>query len=233
MPLAAVAPYLLTAAGAIGGSIISGNAARSAANASAAGDAAAIAEQRREYDQTRKDQMPWLTTGGSALGQLARIYGLDYVDSSGNKQTGNGQMATGDFYKSPDYNFRMSEGIKGLDASAAANGYLDSGATRKAAIKYAGNLASGEFNNYANRLAGLAGVGQTAATNDAQAGQHYADSYANLVTNAANTRASSYLAAGQANSNLASTLAGIGSGLIANWPKSSQPGSGWTANWGG
>lgn len=120
------------------------------------------------------------------------------------------------FYQSPDYAFRLGQGIKGLDASAAAGGSLDSGATRKAAIQYAGNLASGEYNNYANRLAALAGVGQTTATNLGNLGAQYASNVGNIAIGQGNNLASSYLAQGQNYSNTINNLAGIGQGLIIN-----------------
>ena len=118
-----------------------------------------------------------------------------------------------DFYKSPDYQFRLTEGIKGLDASAAAGGSLDSGDTRKAAIGYAGNLAAGEFNTYAGRLMDLAGVGHSTAANTAQQGASYANNVGNIATDRGNALASSY-------GSTIGSLSGIGSGLIMNLPQS-------------
>jgi hypothetical protein len=98
--------------------------------------------------------------------------------------SGNDPYAT--FYQSPDYQFRFGQGIKGVDAGAAARGMLDSGATRKAEIGYAGNLAAGEFGTYANRLQALAGIGQAAASNQASAAQGYANNIGNLAAAGAN-----------------------------------------------
>lgn len=135
------------------------------------------------YATAKAANDPYLTAGTSALNQLAKTYGLNYTNDNGETVTGGGAINTGDFYKSPDYNFQLNEGIKGVDAGAAARGSLDSGATRKAEIKYAGNLASGQFNNYASRLAALAGVGQTAAANAASG----ATNYTNAITANNNT----------------------------------------------
>ena len=55
---------------AVVGGIASNRAAGKAADAQNAGNNAAIAEQRRQYDQTRTDMMPWLSAGTGALGQL-------------------------------------------------------------------------------------------------------------------------------------------------------------------
>ena len=144
MPAGVVAAGI-GAAGSIAGGLIGSSSASDAAKAQQKSDAAAIAEQRREYDQSRQDLLPWETTGASALDQLAAIYGLATYQ---NGQTVPGNSSSkpapdySSFYKSPDYNFAMKEGIAGIDAGAAATGSLDSGATRKAEEKYAGNLAT-------------------------------------------------------------------------------------------
>lgn len=120
----------------------------------------------------------------------------------------------GTFWQSPDYNFRLSESMRALTARNAALGIQDSGAAQRSALTLAGNQASGEYNNYANRLAALAGVGQTTAQNNAALGQTYANNVGNLQTGNATNLASSYQKQGQAQSNLYGSLAGIGSGLI-------------------
>jgi hypothetical protein len=200
----------IAAGGAIIGGAISSKSVSKAADATQQSANAATAEAKRQYDQTRADQLPWLETGKSALDQLSGMYGIG-------PQAGTAQP-NADFYKSPDYNFRLNEGIKGVDAGAAARGSLDSGATRKAEISFAGNLASGEFSSYANRLAALAGVGQTAASNLGNLGSQYASNVGNIAINQGNNRASSYLAQGQNYGNTIGNIAGIGSGLIMNNP---------------
>ncbi|MDP5211380.1 hypothetical protein, partial [Microbulbifer sp. 2205BS26-8] len=63
------------------------------------------------------------------------------------------------FYESPDYQFRLSEGEKAINRSAAARGNLLSGAALKDLNAYGQNLASTEYGNWFNRLAGLRGEG--------------------------------------------------------------------------
>lgn len=120
------------------------------------------------------------------------------------------------FYQSPDYLFRLTQGLKGVDAGAAARGMLDSGATRKAEIGYAGNLASGEYSNYANRLASLAGLGQTTAQGLGTLGQNYATNVGNIQQSTADSRASSYTANGNTYANLVSGLGGQIGNLYQN-----------------
>jgi hypothetical protein len=56
-----------------------------------------------------------------------------------------------DFQADPGYAFRLSEGIKALDASAAARGGLLSGNTLRGALKYGQDAASQEYTNAFNR----------------------------------------------------------------------------------
>lgn len=163
----------------------------------------ATAEQRRQFDISQNNLKPYLSTGTNALSKLAALYGISGTDANGNPIGGNTPAVdpNSTFWQSPDYQFKLDQGIKGLDASAAARGMLDSGATRKAAIKYAGNLASDTFGSYANRLASLAGVGQNATNQQVQSGQTYANAISDIAQNAGNNKASSYLAKGQAQSN--------------------------------
>ncbi len=64
----------------------------------------------------------------------------------------------------PSYQFQLQQGIGALDSSAAANGSLFSGGQDKRIDQYSQGLASQDYSNIYNRYAGLAGVGQSAAT---------------------------------------------------------------------
>ncbi len=59
------------------------------------------------------------------------------------------------FTNSPDYNFVRDEGLKGIQANAAAQGTLMSGRTLKDLEKYGSGLASGEYTNFLSRLGSL------------------------------------------------------------------------------
>lgn len=249
------------AAGTIASSRAQSSAARSAANASQAATDASIAEQRRQFDIAQQNQQPWLTTGTSALNQLASLYGLqsapnnstfdsaaylaanpDVAASVSNggfggsalnhynqygqyegRQGGPSQPAATAasgmqaFFQSPDYQFRLNEQNRNLTARNSALGIQDSGAAQKAALQYSGNLASGEFNNYANRLASLAGVGQSAANTSASLGQNFANNFGNLQTQNAQNLGSSYMQQGQNTANMWGNLANIGSSALGYW----------------
>ncbi len=148
--------------------------------------------QRYMYDTTRKDNEPWRQAGVTALGGLAN-------------QDFQRDFTMADFQADPGFAFRMAEGQKAIERSAAARGGLGSGSTLKELTKYSQGVASDEFNNVYNRfnadrdrrfnrLASLAGIGQTANAANQQAGQSYANAYGENVTGAANAQAASAVA---------------------------------------
>lgn len=98
----------------------------------------------------------------------------------------------------PGYQFRLSEGIKAAERSAASRGLLKSGASMKAIQRYGEGLAASEYDTYANRLAALAGVGQVATNATSAAGQGAAGAIANTQMAAGNAQASSYANTGAA-----------------------------------
>lgn len=197
MPVAAA----IAGAAIIGGgaSVISAN---KAAKAQTKAADQAVAEQRRQSEQARADQEPWRLVGQGAVGKLAAAYGVG----------ANGESITPDrtgFETSPGYDFRLSEGVKAAERSAAARGQLASGATMKAVQRYGEGLASSEWENYTGHLAQLAGIGQQATNATQQAGQNAANNISSAYMGAGNARASSYMNAGAAINNAAQNLASV------------------------
>lgn len=112
----------------------------------------------------------------------------------------------------PGYQFRMNQGMKALQNSAAAKGTLLNGGTGKDITDYAQNDASNEyanvygrtFNEFANRyniynqdqtskynrLASLAGVGQQTANQLATLGQNNANNASQILLQSGNAQAS-------------------------------------------
>lgn len=94
------------------------------------------------------------------------------------------QSAMARFFTSPDYQFRFQQGLSALDRSAAARGNLLSGQQLKAISEYGQNLASGEYANYYNRLAALAGAGQSSAAQTGNANLTVAENAGGFLKNA-------------------------------------------------
>ena len=192
----------------------SSDAASTAARASGEASAASIAEQRRQYDQNRADYAPYLAAGTGAVNRLGA--GVGYGGEFGSTRPFDFQY---DQNADPGTAFRMSEGIKALDRSAASRGGLLSGATLKGVQRYGQDLGSQEYNNafnryvtgfnantgernaLYNRLAGVAGTGQTATGQIGAQGTNMASNIGNLnMTSAANTGNAAMAAAGIRNS---------------------------------
>lgn len=111
---------------------------------------------QKQYEQTRKDQMPWLEAGRDALGDLSnRIQSnAQFDDKWGGRiedayQAGQltGGLDPNNFQTDPSYQFRKQQGMDGLQSSAAASGGLLSGAALKGLNEYNSNLASQEYGN--------------------------------------------------------------------------------------
>ena len=156
-------------------------AATQAAQISADAAKAATAEQTRQFDIQQANQAPWLQAGTNALNQI----------KTGNLQNFNVNT-------DPGAAFRFSEGMKGLNATAAARGGLISGNALRAATQYGQDMGSQEYQNAYNRVAGIAGVGQTTANNLGVAGQNYANAVGNLGMTSANNTGNALMTGAQA-----------------------------------
>lgn len=74
---------------------------------------------------------------------------------AGANGTTTGGTAYGGFTATSGYQFRLDAGNDSINAMAGARGGLNSGATMKALADYNQGMASEEYGNYMNRLAGL------------------------------------------------------------------------------
>lgn len=148
-------------------------------------------------------------------------YGATQADlnqAAGSIQSGQlNRGLTGDFTTDPSYQWRLNQGLQKLQASAAARGGLLTGQNAADITNYSQSAASQEYQaaydrnratqqDLYNRLAGLAGIGQTATGAIGAAGQNLANNAgSNLMTGASNS--TGYLTSGAA----AQAASGIGS----------------------
>ena len=175
----------------IGSSLIGASAASSAAGTQAAASDRAAELQNQQYQQNVQRQQPFYQAGVNALPEL--------VNASKYTNFGMDQ-----FKADPGYAFRLSEGQKALERSAAARGGLLSGGTGKALERFGQDYGSQEYTNAFNRyqteraarlnpLQSLTGMAQTTANTLGNAGQQMATSVGNDITNSAAARASGYV----------------------------------------
>jgi hypothetical protein len=194
---------------AIVGGIVQSSAAGKAADAQQYAADRASETELQMYNQTRDDQAPYREQGYKSLSQLGA--------GTANGGDFNRDFTLKDFVKDPGYQFRLDQGTRQLQGSAAARGGLLNGGTLKALDRYNQDYSSGEYSNaYSrfnndrttrfNRLASLAGVGQTSLQQTGQIGQQTANNISNNQLESGNARASGYIGTGNAISGGIQTL---------------------------
>lgn len=181
----------------IGSSLLGSSAAGDAASVQADAANRAADLQYKQWQESVALQEPWRKAGEQALNKLIPV-ATEYTP-----------FGMQQFQADPGYGFRMSEGMKALERSAASKGGLLSGATLKGVQRYGQDMASQEYQNAFNRyqaerqarlapLQSLAGVGQTTAQQLGQAGQQMAANVGEAGAAAAQARASGYTGAANA-----------------------------------
>lgn len=183
--------------------------------------------QKQEWNQQQSNEAPFLKAGQSAIGDLSSLL------APGGELSKNwtGQFsapAAAEAQATPGYQFTLDQGRNAIQNSAAAQGNLLSGGTEAALDQYSQGLASNTYQqsfnnaltqyqqsynqfqqgqaNQFNRLASVAGLGQTSAGQLGSEGQAAASNNANIdlttgaqqgqdLQNAAYQRASGYAGA--------------------------------------
>ena len=252
-------------AGAIGGALIQGASARSAARSQERSANQDIAFQTETRDLIRNDLAQYREGGGLAqsaldfelgLGARPMIGGMtpqveefqvsrDVMQSGermGRDGRGRGRMTTvqdtrfrvggqqfatreeadayaranttggtayGGFTRTPGYDFRLQEGQRGIEASAAARGGLNSGAAMRDLLRYGQDYASSEYGNYLSRLGARADTGLSAAQMSGQAGQQAAAGVSNALSNRGNAQAAGAVGFGNALNQGIGDVAGV------------------------
>ena len=175
------------AAGSVAGGVMQANAAEAAANQQAEAARNALQLQRDMFEYQKGLLEPYRTAGTAALKRLEGALGL-----GGTAQPQ--QMLKMD----PGYGFRLGEGMKALERMQAARGNMLSGGALKAGQRYAQDYASGEYNNAYNRLANIAGLGQTVGGQLGTAAQQFGTSAGNVMGQEANALAAGRIGRGSA-----------------------------------
>lgn len=180
-----------TAAAIAGGAVIGGIATGQAAREQSKATDRATAAQERMFNRQVELQEPFRQAGVNALPEL--IAASRYTPFSMEQ-----------FQQDPGYAFRMREGLKALDRSAAARGGLLSGNQLRGVTQFGQELGSQEYTNAFNRyqaeraarlnpLQSLAGMGQSNAATMAQQAGQFGNVLGQAEATKGNIRASSYM----------------------------------------
>jgi hypothetical protein len=214
-----------------GASILSGylqgDAAKDAADTSAAASRYAADLVDKQYQQTRSDLAPYREAGTDALdiytgyGQ-SKVAPGDYLKDSYDLEF--------DLYQDPSYQFRVGEQERAINRNSAGYGNLLSGNRLEEIMARSGELASQEYANaygravgernfayksdidrynleygqesdYLNRLYGIVGSGQNAAAQTGAFGANAANTSGRLIAQAGDAQAAGQVGAANAYSN--------------------------------
>lgn len=180
-------------------------------------------------------QQPYYDVGTQNLNTVNQRNSQGYYDMP----VQNYQQQAFNFQEDPGYQFRQSEGMRGVNANAAAQGMSLSGATQKALQKYGQGLASQEYanaydryntnrnfdysvfgdaynrqvqekNSQWNRGVGLANIGVNAANQLGQYATNAGSQIADTVIGGGNAKASGIMGTGQAIGNIGQNISSAG-----------------------
>ena len=194
----------------LGGAYMSSQASKSAARTQADAAARAGDQQAAALAQQIELSEPFRTTGTAAMNRLAAM------TEPGGRLAQDYTPTLESLQMDPGYGFRFREGMKSLNASAAARGGLISGNALRAATAYGQEMGSQEYGNAYNRaqnlfqmnrnnlvdpLKFLSAQGQAAAAGQAANIGQGAANTANLITGAGNAQAAGQIGSANAYAN--------------------------------
>jgi len=221
------------AGGSIGGAMNQAKAARQAAGAQQAAAADATGLQRDIFNTISTQQAPYRSAGYGALNTLQSMLPGEYqqYDAQGNPTTmatGTGQLtrmftnADLNANLAPNYEFMLNQGLgatrQGANVGGGGSNVLKSG------ITFAENYAKGAYqdalNNWRaqqgdiyNRLAGIAGIGQTSQGQTNLAGTNFANAAGQLGIGSATAYGAGQVGAANAYGNAISNLGQWGAAI--------------------
>jgi hypothetical protein len=218
-----------TPAVAIGGSAVAGlvgspnqsRAARRAADAQVQSAAEAARLQREMFDRQVQLQEPFRQGGITSQNRIMELLGIGGDANVGDYGRYGRDFSMADYEADPGYAFRLAEGNKALERSAAARGMVMSGSMFKGAQRFGQDLASQEYQNAFNRyqvnrsnqlnpLQSLMGSGQSATNTLTGAAGDLGRSLGENALGAGNARASGYIGSANAYTNAINQMGNLG-----------------------
>lgn len=217
----------ISGAATLGSAFMGRSAARSAASAQERAAQQAGDTQREMFERQVALQEPFRQAGLSAQNRLLTLLGLE-GGQAGAPDFGRyaRDFTMADYTADPGYGFRMSEGMKAIERSAAARGGLLSGATLRGVQRFGQDLASQEYQNAFNRfyamrnaqlnpLQSITGAGQTSTNVLTGAAGETGRGVGAAQMGAGQARASGYV--GGANALTSALQSGMGNYLTARY----------------
>lgn len=211
MPIPFLIAAGVAAAAGLGSAVAGGVGSANAARAQETQAQKAMRLQQQMWRDQQGRMSPYLEAGRTTLAQLLEQMNGGAFD----RKFDPSQLAS-----DPGYQFRMAEGQKALERSAASKGGLMSGGFAKGLTQYGQGFASNEFQNawqrdqaektgQFSRLSGIADMGERAAGAMGQMGQQYANQMSNLYGDVGNAQSAGAIGTANAVSGGFNTLGNL------------------------
>lgn len=165
-----------------------------AADAQSRADAAAIEENRRQFDAIQKLLAPYVSAGTSAVGAQGDLAGLNGPEKQ--------RAAIAAIQASPQFGALTQQGENAILANASATGGLRGGNTQGALAQFRPQMLSQLIDQQYSRLGGLTSVGQNAAAMTGNAGMQSTDAISRLLQDQGAARAGQALSQGRATADM-------------------------------
>ena len=202
----------------IGSAVVGSSALRSASKGQEKAAEGAQQLSSDQFDKQTELQEPFRQAGITSQNRLMSLLGLGEDKSAPDFGKYGRDFSMDDFQADPGYMFRLSEGTKAMDRSAAARGGLQSGGALRAAQRFGQDAASQEFTNAFNRfqvnrsnqiqpLQGFMSGGQSATNTIGNDRRDFVNNTTGAMFGGANARGSGYVGvANQFNNSLGQYL---------------------------
>jgi len=196
-------------------------ASRRAADAQVQSAAESARLQREMFDRQVALQEPFRQGGITSQNRIMELLGIGGDAAAGDYGRYGRDFAMSDYEADPGYAFRLAEGNKALERSAAARGMVMSGQMFKGAQRFGQDLASQEYQNAFNRyqtnrsnqlnpLQSLMGAGQTSTNILTGEAGNLGRSLGENELGAGNARASGYIGSANAYTNAINQMGNLG-----------------------
>ena len=183
--------------GLLGSAALSSNAAKNAGKTVANATDRAADLQNQQFEKLLQLQKPGYNRGEAAAGVYSSALGIPSMTGSnvpgrvGQAQpvSMTQQSIADQVMQTPGYQAQLDQGLKSIDRAAPLTGGMYSGRRMKALNDYGQNTFGSFYDNWMNRVGGVAGQGQQVAQNVGQAGMQNAQNVGGLMVQGANARA--------------------------------------------
>lgn len=178
-----------------------------ATDAQVAAQQEAIAEQRRQFDLARGDQMPWMETGKQALGDIGDLLGLNGPEAAA--------TAIAALKSSPMFTSLYNTGEESILQNASATGGIRGGNTQGALYEHGENTLASVIERQLAGLGGLSGTGVNTATNLGNLGANMAGQIGTSLGNIGAAQAGGILGKQNVNNQLVQSIQNIFARMFA------------------